>query len=1033
MLLSYSRLSLVFIVLIAVFGAQRVAGQASTATLAGVVVDASSAGVPDVMLTLVNTDTSIERQTRTNHEGAFTLPFVLPGRYAIVAERDGFAPSQVRDLNVNVGDHLAIRIALKIGSLTDTVTVVAEPRGVTRSPAMGAIVDRELIAQLPLNGRSIQSLLALTPGAVATPSDLRRLGQFSVNGQRETANQIAVDGVSANLGVSVGSLSFTGIEGQYAGYNALGSTSGLVSLDAIDEFVIHTSSYAPEYGRTPGAQVSIVTRRGSDRYTASAFEYFRDDALDANDWFADRRGLPKAELRQHIFGATLGGPIIKGRTFFFTGYEGTRLRLPQVGIMSVPDAASRQMATGVAKAVFDAFPAPTGAATGPGLAEYAGTWSDPSTSNNVNLRVDHHVSGWHLFGRFGEARSSSASRSASTNSPSVLTATRINSRTFTLGLSWLPNAKTATDVRINYSHLAGDRTSSVDAFDGAVVPTSDNLLPSPWTTSSAELGVFLTSAFRPLLRYGSTGDSVQRQAQVVTSTTVSAGAHELRAGLDYRLLMPTVNFGDGQAVVFFRDVPAAIAGQTNFAILTAYDGPLRPRFGNFSAFVQHTWRVSPRLTLTYGVRWDVNPAPTERDDRGIRTATGLSDPATASLAPAGAPLWRTDWNNVGPRASGSYVVRDDDRFGTVLSAGTGLYYDLGTGSTGSAYRAFNYPFRAQKTVVGVTYPLVGDAAALPPFVDAPPYEILAFDPNLQLPRTWQWHASVQQTLGSRHRVTAAYVGAAGRGLYRLESYRQPSATFSDLDVTTNAGWSDYRALQLQHDSRWGAGLRTLASYTWSSSTDTESSDIGAGNLPASRSAIANDVGPSDFDVRHSGSAAVVWAMPGGARGWRTLTNDWTLSAMFRARSGLPINVHVPVARNSQQSVQRRPDLVPGVPLTVADGSAPGGWVLNRNAFAANPTATTHGSLGRNAVRGFGAAQVDVSLARTLPLGRARADLRLEVFNVFNRANFADPSGNLNATNFGVSTQMLNRGLGGLNPLYQFGGPRSVQLSLRLSY
>src|SRR5215216_4920504 len=293
--------------------------QSPVATLGGTVLDENGAVVPAVEITVLNLSTAVQRHAVTGGEGAFVVPLLPPGRYTLTAQRDGFATVEVRNITLNVGDRQAFRIILRIGEFGESVTVVdAISPGVERSASssVSTVVNRRFVENLPLNGRSFQSLFELAPGAVLTRTTFNEQGQFSVNGQRANANYFTVDGVSANVGVSAGAS-----PGQAA-------AGGLPALDALEEFRLLTSSYAPEFGRTPGAQVAIATRSGSNRLHGSAFEYFRGGALDANDWFANSRGLARPAIRQHDFGATLGGPVRTNRAFFFASYEGMRLRQP---------------------------------------------------------------------------------------------------------------------------------------------------------------------------------------------------------------------------------------------------------------------------------------------------------------------------------------------------------------------------------------------------------------------------------------------------------------------------------------------------------------------------------------------------------------------------------------------------------------------------------------------------------------------------------------------------------------------------------
>jgi len=265
--------------------------QSSTATLSGTVIDDAGAVIPAVHLTLLNLSTALQRHATTDEAGAYIVPLLPPGSYHVTAQRDGFTTVEIRNVELNTGDQLALRIKLKVGEIGESVIVVDDPSSIQQSAAIGTVVNRRFVENLPLNGRSFHSLFELTPGVVLTRTGFNEQGQFSVNGQRANANYFMVDGVSANFGVSAGSAPGQSAGGSLPALTALGGTNNLVSVDALEEFRILTSTYAPEFGRTSGAQVSIITRSGGNEVRGTVFDYFRNDALDANDWFANSRGL----------------------------------------------------------------------------------------------------------------------------------------------------------------------------------------------------------------------------------------------------------------------------------------------------------------------------------------------------------------------------------------------------------------------------------------------------------------------------------------------------------------------------------------------------------------------------------------------------------------------------------------------------------------------------------------------------------------------------------------------------------------------
>ncbi len=326
------------------------------ATVTGSITDPSGAVVPGANVSIIKTDSGLKRSTVTNADGLYVLPSIPPGKYEMHVDKVGFQ-SLVRDnITLNVATTARINVELQVGDTRQSVTVTGGNDMVQSTPSVGTVVDREFVGNLPLNGRSFQALIMLAPGVVPTKATGNSPGQFSVNGQRANANYIMVDGVGANFGITAdGTVGQTGA-GSIPGFSVSGSTSNLVSVDALQEFKIVTSTFAPEYGRTPGGQVSIVTRSGTNAFHGTVFNYFRNDLLDATDWFTNANRLSKPALRQNNFGGVLGGPAIHNRTFFFFSYEGLRLRQPLTTISQVPSLASRQAAIPAIRPFMNALP-----------------------------------------------------------------------------------------------------------------------------------------------------------------------------------------------------------------------------------------------------------------------------------------------------------------------------------------------------------------------------------------------------------------------------------------------------------------------------------------------------------------------------------------------------------------------------------------------------------------------------------------------------------------------------------------------------
>jgi len=440
------------------------------------------------------------------------------------------------------------------------------------------------------------------------------------------------------------------------------------------------------------------------------------------------------------------------------------------------------------------------------------------------------------------------------------------------------------------------------------------------------------------------------------------------------------------------------------------------------------------VALTYGLRWELNPSPGEANGDLPYTVSGLDDPATMTLAPKGTPFYATTYANLAPRVGIAYSLFETPGWETVLRGGIGTFYDLGSGNASVAFYAAGFPFSSTKTVNSVPFDLNSDTFTPLPFNSSPPYPRLwVMDPHLSLPRVYQWNTTISQSLGRGQTFTVSYVGAAGRRLLRQEDLVNPNPNFKEVRVTRNAAFSDYHALQIQFERRLYSGLQAMVSYTWAHSTDNASLESSLYS-PVATTSPRRDHGPSDFDIRHALSAAATYRLPDpfSHRVLSPLFRLWSLDAILRTNSAQPINVITFQSLNGDT----RPDLIFGVPLYIKDGLTPGGKRINRAAFS-TPPANQQGTLGRNALRGFPVSQIDLAVAREFTLSEAtKFQFRVETFNVLNHPNFAQPVNRLANPNFGRSRSMLNKGLGadaGLNPLYQIGGPRSIQLSAKLYF
>jgi hypothetical protein len=1051
--------------------------QSETATVSGQVVDPSGLNITAAQVKLVDIDRDTSVTTTTNNTGLYTFPSVKPGRYRMEVISVGFKVVNVTGVTINVQDHLEQNFKLVVGSISESMTVTADAYKVNTTDAtVSTVVDRNFAENLPMNGRSFQSLIQLTPGVVLTANNGVDTGQFSVNGQRANANYWMVDGVSANIGINAGATAGSGIAGTLGSTSVFGGTNSLVSVDALQEFRIQTSTYAPEFGRQPGGQISIVTRSGTNQFHGTVFDYLRNDSLDANNWFngfTNNPPLPKARERQNDFGGTLGGAIIKNKTFFFFSYEGLRLQLPQTTLSLVPDTNpadpySRQFAEPALLPYVNAYPLPNGPEVllngdHQGVAQFNASYSDPGTLNATSLRIDHKLNDRvNLFARYNYSPSELMQRGdgASLNSVSP---TKITTQTGTLGATWAISPIAANDFRFNYSSTDASSSYYLDSFGGAV-PLTTFPLPSPFTTRNGAfvLDVGNLGSNNGDLFAGASAHNQQRQVNVVDSVSIQKGPHSLKLGLDYRRLSPRLESAAYFQEPFFSDIASAEAGNALFSSIHS-SLPVTWLFRNLGAFAQDTWRMMPRLTMTYGLRWDVDFVPSTISGPAFNAVTGfdLSDLGNLALAPSGTPPYKTKWGNIAPRIGLAYQVSDSQSWQTVLRGGFGIFYDLASSEAGNGLGStINYPFGSSNLLFGPSFPLSAADAAPAPI--APPnagngQALFAVNPNLESPYTLQWNVAVEQTLGKQQTISVSYIGAVGRRLIQTAYIYSPNMNLAQADLVTNAGTSDYNALQVQFQRQLSRGLQALASYSWSHSIDTGS----AGSLGSGSNALTGfnpslNRGPSDFDIRNAFSTGLTYDVPApeGNAFAHAILRGWSTENIIQARSAPPVDAYYSELGELSNGfvTNTRPDVVAGQPFYLYGPQYPGGKAFDPLAFTSPPLDPTtglpvsQGNLPRNALRGFGMSQWDFAVHRVFPVRESlKLQFRAEMFNVLNHPNFGLPVGDLGYPGilnpqFGQSIQMLgqslaggNLGSGAFDPLYQLGGPRSIQFGLKLLF
>jgi hypothetical protein len=977
--------------------------------VSGTILDDTAATVPGAAITVVNEDTGSRRTSVTEADGAYMVSPLEPGVYKVTVRRDGFRTMIRFGVQITEARPARVDFKLVVGSVQETITVEGSAPLLNHDDAsIGTLVGRDRIENLPLNGGAgLLNLLELTPGLVITPATRGESGQFTVDGQRPNTHYFTVDGASANSGVSGGGVAAQPNGGALPGLTALGSL-GLVSLDALEEVHVQTSTTVPEYGRLPGAQISLASRAGTNEFHGSLLFGFRNEGLEANDWFANQQSETRPSLQFSDLSATLGGPIRRNRTFFFLSYEYLGLTQPFSWRQPVPSLTSRENAPSWALPLLNLFPQPNGPDLSNGLAQWTGTFSRPSRLDIGAVRLDQAIgSRLTLFGRYSETPSSTQFGAG----PAV-NFLDLRSRSGTLGINLRTHRDMTLDVRLNASSATSE--SSWQQPGPTPLPTCyvQDALITIFGEASCDSLLRLSLAGSGQVSFGPEGQRSQSQFQAGATLHFNWRNHSFAFGGDFRRLTPARHDVGGTFTIaanILNDfVSTGNLWQSNSSTQDT-SGVLEEA----SLFAEDTWRIAKRLTVTFGLRWEISPGPTPGAPANFLDTT-QSPPAIVAEQ---RPLWNTSYTNLAPRIGVAFRPTADGH--TVIRAGAGLFYD---------------------SSVSLATDLINDGPlSVSQFHSTQVFVqrqiLFGFLPTLRLPQVKQWNASVEHAFGDRDVVSVGYVGSSGQDLIRREIGGAGSSELLWFALATNNGSSDYNGLEAQYRRRLTHGIQALVSYSWSHSLDNSSSDAvlywaGSGLTPR------RDRASSDFDIRHSFTAGFTYEIPGS----RALLRGWALDGLIRARTGFPINVKL-AEQYSGITLDNvfRPDLLPGVPIWITDSSAPGGRRINPAAFHAEPDAV-QGNLGRNAIQGFGMSQFDLALRREFFKGERRSlQLRVEAFNALNHPNFADPIRFLSSPLFGQSGSMLNLMLGtgspgsGLAPIFQAGGARSVQLTVRFRF
>ena len=1020
---------IIFVAHLLVFflGAERTTGQTPTATVRGVVIDQTDARLPGAQITITRDETRETRQSISDDQGRFALAELPAGRYTVQAELAGFSVFRQR-AHLSVGSDLWVEARLAVSTSAVVVSVGESPVPlIERGPELRTLLDQQQVANLPLDGRNFLELALLAPGTAPAPqgsaSSVRGDFAFSVNGAREDFNNYMLDGV-------------------YTVDPKLGTPAVRPPVDAIQEFEISTANYDAAFGRNGGGQVSVLTRSGSNRVSGTAYEFLRNGALDARNYFAPE-DVSAPDYSRNQFGGSIGGPVIPNRTFFFADYEGTRLREGITRVTNVPTAAER---TGdFSQSLFPRpvdprsqqplpggrippfFIHPAGAAIAalyplPNRdVPFANFVSSPTLRDDVDqfdLKIEHlarastrttgrySFSDRRLLEPFGAGPAFSALPGFGND---------IDRRGQNLSFSLTQTRPSfVNDVRVGFTRVAIAVFPENPQIDNASVG-----LPSLATSPrDAGLSLISISGYSPLgHEYNNPQESTSTTLQISDVATWASGAHMLKVGGEWYGVRQTA-FRDVQARGFLNFIERAFTGNALADLLLGLpivtggarlDNPQNLRAHSWSLFAHDEWTASSAVTVSAGLRYDYVAPPVDRDDRAnlYDVSQGTVVPVGAAGIPRGGV--EGDRNNLAPRVGLSWAVDDEQQ--TIVRGGYGLYYNQGALATAEGLY-FNPPyFNLSVNIASTT--LSNPFPSNPGFF---PQSATAYQRDLQTPWMEHWNVGLQRQLGRSSMFDVAYVGSRGHDLISARDVNQPAPSttvpnlrpnplFADVTLIESRGSSRYNALQLRYQQRREAGVSVLGAYTYGKSTDNASgffASAGDPNFPQNSLDPDDEEGRSSFDVRHRFSLGLSWMPVFEGNIW---VRDWEVHAVATLNSGRPFTValHPDLDRSNTGRSNLgfgnndRPN-VSGDPSLSSDDRSTERW-FNTAAFSM-PAFGTFGNAGRNILQGPGYRNLNLGIMRLVPLGKGRLQLRLEIFNVFNRANFDLPDAFLGSPTFG---------------------------------
>ena len=1066
-----------------------VSAQSFRGSIRGEVLDAHGLQVAGASVVARNLATSETRGVTADAEGVYRFVEMPVGDYEVSAVASGFQEVRVKKVRVEVGVETTVNLALsKVKAQEEVVTVTETlPLLETADTTLSQVVDRQMVQELPLNGRDFGKLVALSPGVTVDPSGVagseKGFGQFNSNGNRDRSNNYTLDGTDNNDPFFNNSaLNQVGITG---------APATLLPLDAIQEFNLE-SQFGVEYGRNSGSVVNIITRSGSNQLHGSLYEYSRNSEFDARNYFnvktnPDGSFNPQSPFNNNNFGGSLGGPIKKGHAFFFLAYEGQRetvgsnfdLFVPTQPDITTARAEALATAPTLNIAPLDKILAYMPTTTDAVNRTLPYTVNDTNNNNNFIVKGDVNVTKNNTFTAryaFGQSEQAFPLGSPSDGGGSrIATFEQLSpTRVQVVSASWLTifSPTRINEVRFGYSRFR-TRFNSADATQGDPNYIAPGSLGLDFGTGLAGLPeIDFNGLFDNL---GATAFSLPRGRvsqtyQILDDFTWIHGKHEVKFGGEYHRYMVqsyNENLGRGLMVVsppgidsdpYIDSLIGFYLGDfSSYANTFANMGNTnRNTFNNnFGFFVQDNWRVRSNFTVIAGLRWEYFGPLGE-------THNLLSNfDARGNLVQVGSPtlpqVYHRDLDNFGPRLGITWNPVKD----TVVRAAYGIYYDFTpqnnlianfTNSAGLATNPVPSLSGSPYFVGGMDFnpdAWTGGAAAGPVFTPTVNLQsIFITDLHLRTPYVQNWNVNLQRQLGNSVSVEVAYIGSKGTKLTRLYDENQDftNPDWASIDVFSGGANSTYSALQTTVQFHNFHGFNGFSTYAFAKSLDGASDGIdfnfATAAFPQNSDNVAAEKGPSTFDTRHRWTTAINYTVPVLHRLPNLLAAGWQMNTVITIQSGRPIPIVNSDDTSGTFNFHQRPNVVQGVSPTLTNWSPSTGY-LNPLAFA-QPADGTFGDLGRDQIYGPGFVNFDFSVTKNIPIHeRYTLQFRAEFFNIFNHPNFALPSnvitpglnadGTINTTAgpAGVITQTPDVAQG--NPSLGGGGPRVMQFGLRFQF